>query len=156
MLQQDRPESYVIATNESHSVRELVKRAFEVVNLDWTQYTKVDERFFRPLDVNYLRGDYTKAKQKLGWEPKVRFDELVEIMVKEDLSHWQRWLKGERFPWDAPNYPSESRILSETLDGKREDLMAWKERATRPRRGLENQNPGSVAQERIDRHHSSS
>lgn len=115
MLQQEQPDNYVIATNESHSVKELVKKAFDTVELDWQKYTKVDERFLRPLDVNFLQGDYSKAKQRLGWEPKVRFDELVEIMVKEDLSHWQRWLKGERFPWDAPNYPNENKILSKML-----------------------------------------
>lgn len=66
----------------------------------------------RPLDVNYLQGDYSKAKQKLGWEPKVKFDKLVEIMVKKDLNRWERWQKGERFSWDAQNYPSEDKILS--------------------------------------------
>ena len=75
----------------------------------------MDERFLRPLDVNFLRGDYAKARQKLNWEPKVKFDELVELMVKEDVNRWERWQQGERFPWDAPNYPSESRILSRML-----------------------------------------
>ena len=86
-----------------------------MLGLDWEKYVKVDERFLRPLDVNFLQGDYSKAKQKLGWEPKIKFDELVEIMVKEDINRWERWLKGERFPWDAPNYPSENRILSRML-----------------------------------------
>ena len=78
----------------------------------------MDERFFRPLDVDFLRGDYSKAKEKLDWEPKVKFDELVELMVREDLERWKRWQKGERFPWDAPNYPSENKVLSRkvTLD----------------------------------------
>lgn len=112
ILQQQEPGDYVIATGESHSVREFVEKAFAIVDLDWQQYVKVDERFFRPLDVDSLRGDYSKAKQKLGWEPKVRFDELVGLMVREDLERWQRWQKGERFPWDAPSYPSENKVLS--------------------------------------------
>ncbi|TSA58123.1 GDP-mannose 4,6-dehydratase [bacterium] len=115
MLQQDRPDDYVIATNEAHSVEEFLEKAFAIVNLDWGKYVKVDERFLRPLDVNFLQGDYSKARQKLGWEPKVKFDQLVEIMVKEDLERWERWQKGERFPWDAPNYPSENKILSRML-----------------------------------------
>jgi GDPmannose 4,6-dehydratase len=115
MLQQDKPDDYVIATNEAHSVEEFLEKAFAIADLDWKKYVKVDERFLRPLDVNFLQGDYSKAKQTLGWEPKTRFDELVKIMVKEDLNRWQRWQKGERFPWDAPNYPSENRILSRAL-----------------------------------------
>jgi GDPmannose 4,6-dehydratase len=115
MLQQEVPDDYVIATNEAHSVREFAERAFDIVNLDWKKHVKVDEMFLRPLDVSSLQGDYSKAKEKIGWEPKVKFDELVEIMVKEDLSRWERWQKGERFPWDAPSYPSEHRILSRML-----------------------------------------
>jgi len=115
ILQQDMPDDYVIATNEAHSVEEFLEKAFAIVNLDWGKYVKVDERFLRPLDVNFLQGDYSKARQKLGWEPKVKFDELVEIMVSEDINRWQRWQKGERFPWDAPNYPSENKILSRML-----------------------------------------
>ena len=115
MLQQDEPDDYVVATGEAHSVRELVEKAFSVVDLEWEKYVKVDERLLRPLDANFLRGDYYKAKQKLGWEPKVKFDELVNIMVRADLERWQRWLKGEKFPWDAPNYPSETNILTRTL-----------------------------------------
>jgi len=115
ILQQSEPDDYVIATNETHSVMELVERAFRIVSLDWEKYVRVDERFLRPLDVNFLQGDYSKVKKKLHWQPKVKFDQLVEIMVREDLSRWERWQKGERFPWDAPNYPSENRILSRTL-----------------------------------------
>ncbi len=119
MLQQEKPDDYVIATNEAHSVKEFVEKAFSIVGLDWEKYVKVDERFLRPLDVSFLQGDYSKAGQKLGWKPKVKFDELVEIMVKEDVNRWERWQKGERFPWDAPNYPSENRILSRMLSLER-------------------------------------
>ena len=115
MLQQDEPDDYVIATGEAHSVREFVQKAFEVVGLDWQEHVKVDRRFFRPLDVPSLTGNYSKAKRRLDWRPKIKFNELVEIMVKEDVSRWERWLNGERFPWDAPNYPSENRILTRAL-----------------------------------------
>ena len=112
MLQQSEPDDYVVATGESHSVREFIEKAFSVVDLDWQEYVNINERFLRPIDVNFLQGDYSKAKLKLGWEPKVKFDRLVEMMVREDLNRWQRWLKGEHFPWDASNYPSEDNILT--------------------------------------------
>jgi GDPmannose 4,6-dehydratase len=115
MMQQKEPGDYVIATGQAHSVQEFAEKAFDIVGLDWQEYVRVDKRFFRPLDVPCLVGDYSKARKKLGWEPKVRFDELVRIMVEEDLKRWERWLNGERFPWDAPNYPSEARILSRAL-----------------------------------------
>ena len=112
MLQQKEPGDYVIATNESHSVQAFVEKAFGILGLDWREYVKVDQRFLRPLDINVLQGDYAKAKLSLGWEPEVKFDKLVEIMVKEDVDRWHRWQKGERFPWDAPNYPTEANILT--------------------------------------------
>jgi len=112
MLQQKEPDDYVVATGEAHSVKEFVEKAFGTVGLDWQEQVKVDKRFFRPLDVNYLCGDYSKAESKLGWKPETKFDKLVKIMVKEDLNRWERWLNGEKFPWDAPNYPSENKILS--------------------------------------------
>ena len=115
MLQQDEPDDYVIATGEAHSVKEFCEIAFNIVGLDLQEYVKVDKRFMRPLDVNYLCGDYSKAKKKLGWEPRTKFKQLVEIMVKEDLKRWERWLNGEKFPWDAPNYLSEYKILTRAL-----------------------------------------
>ncbi len=115
ILQQAEPDDYVVATNEAHSVKEFAEKAFAVADLDWQKYVKVDEKFYRPLEVGYLQGDYTKAKNKLGWEPKVKFARLVEIMVKEDLDRWGRWQQGQRFPWDAPSYPSENQILSRML-----------------------------------------
>ena len=80
--------------------------------MDWEQYVKSKEQFMRSVEVNYLKGNYSKAKKKLGWEPKVKFNELVEIMVKADFKRWQKWLKGEHFPWDASNYPDEKIIIS--------------------------------------------
>jgi GDPmannose 4,6-dehydratase len=112
MLQRQEPEDYVVATDEVHSVREFVEKAFEVVGLNWEEYVKSDKRFFRPLDIEYLRGCFDKAKAELGWSPKTDFEGLVEVMVKQDLDKWTRWLAGERFPWDAPNYPSEVHILT--------------------------------------------
>lgn len=112
MMQEDKPGDFVVATGKSYSVKEFVRKAFEVVDLDWEKYVSVDKEFVRPLETADLCGNNTKAKNVLRWEPKIGFSELVEIMVKEDLFKWQRWLKGERFAWDAPNYPSEDRILS--------------------------------------------
>jgi GDPmannose 4,6-dehydratase len=85
MLQQDTPDDYVIATNETHTVEELVEVAFSRVGLDWRKHVYTDPAFVRPAEVDLLIGDYAKAKQKLGWEPKVRFKQLVEMMVDADL-----------------------------------------------------------------------
>jgi GDPmannose 4,6-dehydratase len=115
MLQQEEADDYVIATGKAHSVKEFAQKAFDVADLDWQEYVKVDKRLFRPLDVNFLRGDYSKAKRKFGWEPKTNFEKLIKIMVDEDLDRWERWINGERFPWDAPNYPGEERILTRGL-----------------------------------------
>lgn len=85
MLQQDQPEDYVIGTGETHSVRDFVEEAFTSVGLDWRDYVEIDPRFFRPADVEYLRCDPGKAKRKMGWEPRVKFHELVKMMVEADL-----------------------------------------------------------------------
>jgi len=115
MLQQRTPSDYVIATGEAHSVQEFVEKAFDTVALDWHKYVKTDKKFFRPLDVPCLVGDSSKAERELGWKARIKFDELVKIMVKEEITRWERWLDGERFPWDAPNYPSENKILTRAL-----------------------------------------
>lgn len=115
MMQQEKPEDFVIATGETHSVRELVEEAFNVVGLDWRKYVKADQRLLRPLDVSHLCGDAKKAEQVLKWKPKVSFRRLVELMVKADLERWQKYLKGEFFPWDAPNYSSELDVISRTV-----------------------------------------
>ena len=86
MLQQDRPDDYVLATNETHSVREFVELAFERVGLDWKEFVKHDSRYERPAEVDLLIGDASKAKKLLNWEPQVRFEELVRIMVDADLA----------------------------------------------------------------------
>jgi len=108
MLQQNSPDDFVIASGDSHSVREFVEEAFSYVNLDWTKYTNIDKRFLRPLDVDSLVGDYSKAKEKLGWEPRTPFKKLVRKMVDADIDRWKKWLKGERIPFDAPYYDESS------------------------------------------------
>lgn len=115
MLQQDKPETYVISTNESHSVEETAKLAFELVGLDWKNHVKIDKKFFRPLDVNYLRGDNSKAKKELKWTPKIRFEKLIKLMVEKDLKRWEMFLDGKTFPWDAPLYPSEMKIIQKRI-----------------------------------------
>lgn len=85
MLQEDKPDDYVIATGETHSVREFAELAFSCVGLVWKDYVKIDETFYRPAEVHLLQGDYSKAKRKLGWKPTVKFDELVKMMVDADL-----------------------------------------------------------------------
>ncbi|OGI06661.1 MAG: GDP-mannose 4,6-dehydratase [Candidatus Melainabacteria bacterium RIFCSPLOWO2_02_FULL_35_15] len=86
MLQQDSSEDYVIASGECHSVKEFAETAFASVDLDWKEYTKIDEKFYRPAEVFELKGDYSKAKKKLNWEPEVSFCDLVKDMVNHDLA----------------------------------------------------------------------
>ena len=87
MLQQDKPDDYVIATGETHSVREFLDEAFGLVGLDWKKYVEIDPRYYRPAEVDLLLGDPTKAKEKLGWKPKTTFKELVKIMLDYDLKN---------------------------------------------------------------------
>jgi len=85
MLQQDKPDDYVIATGETHSVREFLEEAFSYAGLDWKKYVEIDKRYFRPAEVDILMGDASKAKEKLKWVSKTTFKELVKIMVDADL-----------------------------------------------------------------------
>jgi GDPmannose 4,6-dehydratase len=84
MLQAEEPEDYVLATGETHSVQEFLDEAFGYAGLDWREYVKIDDRYFRPSEVDLLIGDYSRAREKLGWEPTVRFPELVRMMVDAD------------------------------------------------------------------------
>lgn len=86
MLQQDRPDDYVVATNETHSVQEFCEETFGLLDLDWKQYVRHDPRYERPAEVDLLIGNPEKARRQLGWEPRVRFKELVRIMVEADLA----------------------------------------------------------------------
>lgn len=85
MMQQQEPDDYVIATGETHTVREFLEEAFSYVGLDWKDYVEIDERYYRPTEVDVLLGDPSKAKAKIGWEPKVKFKELVRMMVDSDI-----------------------------------------------------------------------
>src|ERR1051326_3606248 len=94
MLQQPSPDDFVIATGESHTIREFLDLAFGRVGLDWQQYVEIDPRYFRPSEVDHLRGDASKAKKVLGWEPTVRFPELVALMVDADIQLLEDELAG--------------------------------------------------------------
>lgn len=86
MMQQDKPDDFVIATGESHSVKDFVKEAFKSVNLDWKKFVEIDPRYFRPSEVDNLVGDASKARKILSWKPEVKFKDLVKIMVEADLN----------------------------------------------------------------------
>ena len=85
MLQQDRPDDYVIATGETHSVREFAQKVFSKLGLDYAAHVEVDARYFRPTEVDVLLGDSSKARKALNWRPKVSFDELIDMMIAADL-----------------------------------------------------------------------
>jgi len=93
MLQQNEPDDYVIATGETHSVQEWLEEIFLLAGLDINKYAKTDERLFRPHEVPLLLGDPSKAKRKLGWEPKVKFKQLAKIMYEADLKIAENELK---------------------------------------------------------------
>jgi GDPmannose 4,6-dehydratase len=94
MLQQDKPDDYVIATNETHSVREFLDLAFSHVNLDWKKHVEIDPRYYRPAEVDLLIGDFSKARRLLGWAPKTRFPDLVKLMVDADLQLLKDYREG--------------------------------------------------------------
>lgn len=106
MLQQEKPDDYVIGTGESHSPREFLDEAFGYLGMDWKKYVEIDPRYFRPTEVDYLLSDPSKARMKLGWEPKIKFHELVRIMVDADLE-----LIGEKSPGEG------KKILAEKFNG---------------------------------------
>ncbi|NVM26984.1 MAG: GDP-mannose 4,6-dehydratase [Desulfobacterales bacterium] len=85
ILQQDKPDDYVIATGKNHSVREFTEKVFQKLELDYQEYVAIDQRYFRPTEVDVLLGDSTKAQKELGWKPKVRFDQLIDMMIEADL-----------------------------------------------------------------------
>jgi GDPmannose 4,6-dehydratase len=103
MLQQDTPEDYVIATGRTYSVKDLVELAFGYVGLNWKDFVVVDEKLYRPAEVHELRGDYSKAKGKLGWEPTMSFEDLIKTMLEEDLKR----LKDEERSMES-NIPIQS------------------------------------------------
>jgi GDPmannose 4,6-dehydratase len=90
MLQQETPDDYVIATGETHTVKEFLQAAFEHAGLDWKEHVEIDARYYRPAEVDLLIGDPSKAKRQLGWEAKTSLDELVRLMVDADLEQVER------------------------------------------------------------------
>jgi len=85
MLQQEKPDDFVIGTGETHSIKEFLEEAFGYLDMDWRDYVEIDSRYFRPTEVEYLKADYSKAKKELGWVPQITFKDLVKIMVDYDL-----------------------------------------------------------------------
>lgn len=112
MLQQEEPADYVIATGKSHTVLDFAALAFKTVDLDYKDYIKTNSSLERPAEVHSLCGDSQFASERLGWKSRIRFEELVTIMVQEDVKRWKQWLAGDKFPWDAYSYPSELKIIS--------------------------------------------
>ena len=106
LLQQDEPDDYVIGTGESHSVRDFLDEAFGYADMDWTRYVEIDPHYFRPTEVDFLLADPSKAKAKIGWSPKVKFHELVRIMVDADLE-----LMGLAHPGEG------KKIIKERFEG---------------------------------------
>jgi len=102
MLQQSEPDDYVVATGDSHTVHELVELAFAEVGLDWQQYVEVDTRYLRPTEVDALQGDASKARQRLGWQPRIGFKELIKMMVKHDLELAKREAILRSAGYDGP------------------------------------------------------
>ena len=94
MLQQDKPDDYVIATGESYSVRDVLDVSFQTLGLEWKEYVELDPRYLRPTEVDHLRGDATKAREKLGWKPKVTFKQLITDMVRADEEDVRSALAG--------------------------------------------------------------
>ena len=115
IMQQNNPEDYVLATGKTNSIQEFVEEACKVAGIS-TSKIKSKKENFRPYDVPYLRGDYSKAERKLKWKPRTTFRKLVKIMIEEDINRWQRWQKGEHFPWDAATSGYDSKIV---LDAKK-------------------------------------
>jgi GDPmannose 4,6-dehydratase len=96
MLQTEVPTDYVIATGETHTVQEMLELAFDRLKLDWKKHVKIDPKYYRPTEVDLLIGDASKAKKELGWQPKVRFQELIAMMVDADLAAEKEKLDGTR------------------------------------------------------------
>jgi GDPmannose 4,6-dehydratase len=118
MLQQEKPDDYVIATGETHSVKEFVEESFQLLGLDWQKYVKLDDRYIRPTEVDLLLGDASKAKKHLGWAPKVNFKDLVRIMVESDLELAKREAHMNRF------VPSIQKSAKPRTTGRRKSIGA--------------------------------
>ena len=115
IMQCDKADDFVIATGTEHSVRELAEEAFAVAGLDWKDHVKVDKSLLRPLDVPFLKGDYSKAKRTFGWRPKTEFSKLIRTMVEADLRRWKDALNGKVFPWDVTVSTDLDRITAQDV-----------------------------------------
>jgi GDPmannose 4,6-dehydratase len=111
MLAQSSGDDFVIATGETHSVREFVDAAFSHVGLAWEDYVSTNRRLFRPLEVDSLVGNPAKARERLGWKHRTSFLKLVHRMVDEDVRRWRSWQDGKLLPWDAQLYPDDKNII---------------------------------------------
>ena len=116
MLQQDEPDDFVVATGETHSVKEFVEEAFSLVGLDPDAYVRTRDLYMRPNDVTLLWGDCSKIQEKLSWQPRTSFHELVRIMVEADLQRWQDHVDGKSIQWDAPHYPEVIKLKKRHLE----------------------------------------
>ncbi len=123
MMQQEKPDDFVIATGETHSVREFAQEAFAVLGMNWKEYIIEDTRLLRPMEVPLLCGNPRKAEKVLRWKAKTKFKDLVHYMVQADYQRWNQFLHGKIFPWDAPNYSHEMDIISRnpTREGRRNE-----------------------------------
>lgn len=108
ILQLDTADDFVVATGETHSVREFLESACNCVGINYRDYLVQDKSLLRPLDLPSLKGDYSKIEKICGWTPKVKFEKLVQLMVDKEIERWEMILEGKTFPWDAQNYPSEN------------------------------------------------
>lgn len=111
MIQTDEPSDFVVSTNESHTVHELVDLVFNFANLNPDDYVKVSKSLVRPLEVDNLQGSYERASELLDWRPKIKFKQLLKIMYDEDLRRWKDYLSGKVFPWDALTHPDGLNIV---------------------------------------------
>jgi GDPmannose 4,6-dehydratase len=112
MLQQEQPDDYVIATGETYSVREFLEEAGKHSGVDWQKHVEIDPRYFRPTEVDLLIGDASKARRQLGWQPRVRFKELVKMMVDADLEQVRLEVEGTQ--------PREQHVVARALRGERD------------------------------------
>jgi GDPmannose 4,6-dehydratase len=111
ILQNEKPDDFIVATGKTHSVQEFVNEVFTYVGLDPDDFVKTDRLFMRPKDVELLCGDCSKIKSEIGWRARTSFKELVKIMIDADLKRWSDYKDGRSFVWDAPNYPGDLRLL---------------------------------------------
>ena len=119
ILQYEKPDDFVVATGETHSVKEFLNEACNQAGLNFEDYLVIDKSLLRPLDLPSLKGNFSKVKDACNWTPKITFSELVKLMVDKEIERWKMVLEGKTFPWDAPNYPSERELVLRNGDNGR-------------------------------------